>query len=220
MLAKSLIDETILPAKTSDSATLALTWMDEHKISHYPIANNGNYLGLISEDDIYLCEAFDEPLGNQNLSLNNPYVFENQHIYEVLKIFSELQLTALPVIDNKKNYLGVISLKKLMHAVSKFASLDTPGAIIVLEINQNDYTLSEISQIVESNDAKILSLFVTPHDDSTKIEVSLKLNKMEINSLLQTFYRYNYHITHIITDQTDIDDLRDRYESLMKYLGI
>jgi predicted transcriptional regulator len=60
MFAKSLIDETILPAKTSDSATLALTWMDEHKISHYPIANNGNYLGLISEDDIYLCEAFDD----------------------------------------------------------------------------------------------------------------------------------------------------------------
>lgn len=220
MFAKLLIDETIIPAKTSDSATLALTWMDEHKISHYPIANNGNYLGLISEDDIYSCEAFDEPLGNQNLSLNNPYVIENQHIYEVLKIFSDLQLTALPVVDSKKNYIGVISLKKLIYAISKFASLDIPGAIIVLEINQNDYTLSEISQIVEANDIKILSLFVTSQENSTKIEVSLKLNKMEINSLLQTFYRYNYHITHIITDEVDLDDLTERYESLMKYLSI
>ena len=220
MLAKDLTDKTILPAKTSDTATLALAWMDEYKVSHLPIVNGENYLGLISENDIYSANLFDEPLGNHKLSLNNPSVFENQHIFEVIKLASQLNISLIPVISNKNNYLGVITLKKLIEEINKTVALDNPGAILVLEVNINDYSLSEIAQIVESNDFKIISLYITSHIDSTKMEVTIKLNRMDINPVLQTFNRYNYNVTSIIAESEINDDLQDRYDSFMKYLSI
>jgi predicted transcriptional regulator len=220
MLAKDLTDETILPAKTSDLATLALTWLDEYKVSHLPIVNGDNYLGLISENDIYSANSFDEPLGNHNLTLNRPAVFENQHIFEVIKLISELNITLVPVLSTKNIYIGVITLKKIIEEINKMSSLESPGAILVLEININDYSLSEISQIVESNDTKIISLYITSHNDSTKLEVTIKLNRMDINPLLQTFYRYNYNVTSIIAESDLNDDMQDRFDSLMKFLSI
>jgi len=220
MLAKDLIDETILPAKTSDTGTLALSWMDEYKVNHLPIVNGENYLGLISENDIYSSNAFDEPLGNHNLSLNNPAIFDNQHIFEVIRLCSTSKLSLIPVIDNKNNYIGVITLRKIIDEFNKFSSIDNPGGIIVLEINVNDYSLSEIAQIVESNDTKILSLFITSHSDSTKMDVILKLNRMDISPVLQTFNRYNYIVNAILAEEEINDDLQDRFDSLMKYLSI
>lgn len=220
MLAKDLTDETILPAKTSDLATLALAWLDEYKVSHLPIVNGDNYLGLISENDIYSANSFDEPLGNHNLTLNRPAVFENQHIFEVVKLINELNITLIPVLSNKNNYLGVITLKKIIEEINKMSSLESPGAILVLEININDYSLSEIAQIVESNDTKIISLYITSHNDSTKLEVTIKLNRMDINPLLQTFNRYNYNVTSIIAESDMNDDMQDRFDSLMKFLSI
>lgn len=220
MFAKDLTDETIIPAKTSDTASLALTWMDEYKVNHLPIVNNENYLGLISEEDIYTSNAFEDALGNQHLTLNMPFVTENQHIFEVMKICSSLKLSLIPVLDNKNNYLGVITLRKLIDELSASTSINNPGGIIVLEINANDYSLSEISQIVESNDTKILSLFITSHYDSMQMDVTLKLNRMDISALLQTFNRYNYNVKVILVEDEVTDDLKERYDSLMKYLSI
>ncbi len=220
MLAKELTDDTLLPAKTSDTGSLALAWMDEYKVCHLPIVNNETYLGLISEEDIYTSNAFDEPLGTHKLTLSDPYVSENQHIFEVIKLATTLKLTLIPVLDLKKNYIGSITLHKLVEKFSEIISIGNPGAIIILEINANDYTLSEISQIVESNDTKILSLYIISHPDSPQIDVTLKLNRMDISALLQTFNRYNYNVKAIFTEQEINDDLQDRYESLMKYLSI
>ncbi len=220
MLAKDLTDDTILPAKTSDTGSLALAWMDEYKVNHLPIVNAENYLGLISEEDIYSSNIFDEPLGNHKLTLNNPYVTENQHIFEVIKLATSLKLSLIPVLDNKNNYLGVITLRKLLEKFAETTSINNPGGIIVLEINANDYSLSEIAQIVESNDTKILSLFITSHNDSTKMDIAIKLNRLDISPVLQTFNRYSYNVKAILTEQEANEDLQDRYDLLMKYLSV
>ncbi|NVN94576.1 MAG: CBS domain-containing protein [Bacteroidetes bacterium] len=220
MFAKDLTDDTIIPAKTSDTASLALTWMDEYKVNHLPIVNNENYLGLITEEDIYTSNIFDEPLGNHKLSLNNPFVTENQHIFEVIKLATTLKLSLIPVLDNKNKYIGVITLRKLIDGLSASTAINNLGGIIVLEINPNDYSLSEIAQIVESNDTKILSLFITSHSNSTQMDVTIKLNRMDISPVLQTFKRYNYNVKTILVEQEIIEDLQDRYDSLMKYLSI
>jgi CBS domain-containing protein len=220
MLAKDLTDDTILPAKTSDTGTLALAWMDEYKVNHLPIVNNGNYVGLISEEDIYTSNIFEEALGNHKLSLNMPYVSENQHIFEVLKLATNLKLSLIPVLDLKNNYLGVITLRKIIDELTATASVNTPGGIIALEINANDYSLSEIAQIVESNDTKILSLLITSDAESTRMNVSLKLNRMDIAPVLQTFNRYNYNVKVILVEDEVNDDMQERYDSLMKYLSI
>ncbi len=220
MFAKDLIDETILPVKTSDTGSLALTMMDEYKVFHLAIVNNLDFLGLISEEDIFTNNHFDEPLGTHLLSLNRPFVNENQHVFEVVKLFNELDLSLLPVVDNKENYQGVITMKKLINEFSEITSIKNPGGILVLEVSINDYSLSEISQIVESNDTKILSSYITSHPDSTKMDVTIKLNRNDIAPLLQTFNRYNYIIKAIYAEPEMNDDLQDRYDALMKYLSI
>ena len=152
--------------------------------------------------------------------MNNPFVTENQHIFEVIKLATTLKLSLIPVLDNKNKYIGVITLRKLIDGLSASTAINNLGGIIVLEINPNDYSLSEIAQIVESNDTKILSLFITSHSNSTQMDVTIKLNRMDISPVLQTFKRYNYNVKTILVEQEIIEDLQDRYDSLMKYLSI
>ncbi len=220
MIAKNIITDNITPLKTSDTGEFALRMMDDFKVSHLPIVNNIDFLGLISDSDIYSMNNFEQALGNHKLSLQRPFVTEYQHFYEVVKIVSELKLSLIPVLDNKNKYLGVISLQDLTQHFTKIASLQNPGGIIVLEINNQDYSLSQIAQIVESNDAKILSLYVSSHPDSTKMEVTLKINKIDIAAVLQTFNRYNYVVKETYSEKTNVEGLKERYDSFMRYLNV
>jgi CBS domain-containing protein len=190
-------------------------------VSHLPIVNNVDFLGLISEFDIYNLNSPEANLGDHKLSLSRAFVMQYQHVYDVIRLIGEQKLTLLPVLDEKNKYLGSITLNNLVEQFSKITSIENPGGIIVLEVSQNDYVLSEIAKIIESDDAKIISLFLTSHPDSTKLEVSMKVNKMEIGPILQTLNRYDYIIKASYSeDQQLLDDLQNRYDSLMKYLNI
>ncbi|NWJ49285.1 MAG: CBS domain-containing protein [Bacteroidetes bacterium] len=220
MIAKELISNDIAPLHTSDTALQALSWMEEYRVSHLPIVNNIDFLGLISEEDIYKISDFEEPVGNHLLSISKQYVFGNQHLYDVIKTISSQHLTLLPVLNESRQYLGVITISDLVTSISEMAAIENPGGIIVLELNQNDYSLSEITQIIESNEAKILSLYITSHPDTTKIELTIKVNKMDIRPIIQTFNRYDYTIKASFAEAEYYDDLLDRYNSLMNYLNI
>jgi predicted transcriptional regulator len=220
MIARNLITDGIMPLKTSDSGRTALSWMEDFRVLHLPIVNNTGFLGLISEFDIYDLDSLDEPLGNHQLSLNSAVVYDYQHIYDVLRLVHQNHLSLIPVVDEKENYLGSITLQSLVEYFAKAVSVNEPGGIIVLEMSLNDYSLSEIARIVESNDAKILSLFIHLHPDSTRIDVTLKINRIDLGAVLQTFNRYNYLIKASFTEQDNLDDLRERYDALMNYLNI
>ncbi len=220
MIAKNLITDGIMPLKTSDTGKTALGWMEEYKVSHLPIVNNQEFLGLISELDIYDLDNFDEPLGNHKLSLKHPYVFENQHIYDVLKLVNEQNLSLVPVLSEKGNYEGSISLQNLVKYFARALSVDNPGGIIVLEMTYNDYSLTELAKIVEENDTKILSSFIVNHEDSTRLDIFLKLNTVEVSSILKTFERFGYFVKASYGSEDDFDDLKERYNSLMNYLNV
>src|SRR6056297_2807904 len=157
MIAKDLISNEIPPINISDTGLEALNWMMFFKISHLPIVNNEEFLGLISEDDIYNLNNPDDVIGNHKLSLFMAFANQSQHIYEVLEIAARLKLSVIPVINDSKLFLGVIKMVDLLHEFAKYSAIERPGGIIVLEVHENDYSPSEIAQIVESNDAKILS---------------------------------------------------------------
>lgn len=220
MIAKELISNDIAPLHTSDTALQALSWMEEYRVSHLPIVNNIDFLGLISEEDIYKISDFEEPVGNHLLSISKQYIFGDQHLYDVIKTISSQHLTLLPVLNESRQYLGVITISDLVTSISEMAAVENPGGIIVLELNQNDYSLAEITQIIESNDAKILSLYITSHPDTIKIELTIKVNKMDIRPIIQTFNRYDYTIKASFAEAEYYDDLLDRYNSLMNYLKI
>jgi acetoin utilization protein AcuB len=221
MLAKDLLSDSVIPLKTSDEAVNALAWMDELRVAHMPIVNNEKFLGLISESDILSLNAIDEPLGNHKLSLSRPYVFYYQHFYDVIRLVASQKLSLVPVLDANENYIGCITLSRIVEEMANISSVQQPGGIIVLEVNDHDYSLSEIARIVESNDAKVLSAYVNSFPESTRLEITVKVNKIDLSPIIQTFNRYNYTILASFSEESKFDELlNDRFESLMNYLNI
>jgi acetoin utilization protein AcuB len=220
MIARHLISNLIPPLKTSDTGEQAINWMQEFNVNHLPIVNNEQFLGLISEDDILDMNDLFEPIGNHPLSLFRPFVKEHMHIYEVIKTCCELNLSIIPVVEENENYVGVITLQTLVQFFGTLNGIKENGGIVVLEMNKSDYSLSEIARIVESNDALILSNYVSSHSDSTKIQVTLKLNVAELKHVVATFERFNYNVFASYQEAEHYDQLKDRFDSLMNYLNI
>jgi predicted transcriptional regulator len=221
MLAKKIISNEISPLFTSDTGETALSWMEIHKVSHLPIVNNNQFLGLISEDDIYNLNEPDTPLGNHKLSLFSPFVYETDNIYTVVKLATELNLTTIPVLDKNDIYLGVITLKNLIKNIAHLIGSDQQGGILIIEMNTHDYSLTQLSQIVESEGVKIINLHLTPIPDSTKIEVTIKINASDLSAVIQSLTRHDYTIKESFSETSKMDSIyKDRYDEFMRFLDL
>jgi signal-transduction protein with cAMP-binding, CBS, and nucleotidyltransferase domain len=220
MIARELIAEDIPLLKTSDTGKVAMLWMNEFHVKHLPIVNNQRLLGVISEDDVLSVENVEEPIGNYRLSFIRPFVDQEDHILNVLKVLGELRLTTVPVVDGEENYLGAISLDSILQHFSALAALTEPGAIVSLEMSVRDYSLTEIARIVEATDTRILSLFTSPHTDSSKLEVTLKFNRTDVAGLMASFERFGYKAVAYQHEQQHEAFFKDRYDALMNYLNM
>jgi len=219
MFAKELISDDISPLLLSDTVELAINMMLEYKVKHLPIVDNNTFYGILYESSI-------ADLKNTNIQINDcfhsfpkKYITESQHIFEVISEIANNSLTILPVVDEQMEYLGCIMPFGLIKALSQFSSINQPGGIIVLEMNVHDYSLGHIAQLVEENDTQILSSYIYSIPNSTLIELHLKLNRMNLNPVIQTLERFNYTVKIRIFEESN-SDLDDRYESFMKYLSI
>ena len=219
MKALELISEEIPPLTHTDTGEKALRWMDEFKVSHLPVLKNGNFVGVISESDILDKLNLEDTLDKLFDHLPRPYVFENAHIYEVLAKISEGKLSILPVLDAQEKYLGCTSIHHLITLIANTGSIKESGGIIVLEVPAVDYSMAQIAQIIEGNNAKILSSYIMSPSDSKKLEVTLKINMLELSSIIRTFERYDYVIKASYQKSSGDDDVQFRYDALMNYLN-
>jgi predicted transcriptional regulator len=220
MVAIELVTDIIPPVSNADSIQKAVDRMIEFRIRHLPIVNEGQFAGLLAEDDLIEAADYQAPVGDVALSLINPFVLEDQHIYDVVRIFNEQRLTVVPVLNDKNKYLGLVSINSLTEFFAQLTSASQPGGIIVLEIDSKNNSLAHMAQIVESDNAQILSSYVRTFPDSTRMEVTLKVNKKDISAILSTFLRYEYTIRATFNHSGDNDNSRERYESLMNYLNL
>jgi len=219
MIASELISYDIPPLKLSDTGLKALDWMEEFKTSDLPVVDGDSYIGLISESEVLDNNNVDDSISNYNLKLKKPSVNQKQHLFEVISIIVEHDIDILPVVDQNEHYLGLITTKKIVQYFSQTVSVANAGSILTLEVNVKDYSLSEISRMVESDDAKILASFITSHKDSNKLEVTLKINKTEISRILHTFERFNYTILASYNESEYHKDLQGRYDEFMRFLN-
>ncbi|MES2276854.1 MAG: CBS domain-containing protein [Bacteroidota bacterium] len=220
MLAIELITNSIPPVHTSDPIQKVVDRMAEFRVRHLPIVNEEQFLGLIADEDFIGETDYQQPIGALALSLINPYVLEHQHIYDVMRLFYEQQLSIIPVLSANKNYLGMISVNTMIGYFAKLTSSSEPGGIIVLEIGNKDNSLAHMAQIVESDNAQVLSSYLRTFPDSTRMEVTLKVNKQDISNITATFLRYGYDIKATFNHADHDDGSKDRYDSLMNYLNI
>ena len=219
MIAETLISNIIVPLRTSDSGETALEAMNEFYVRHLPVVNDKELLGLLSEDDV-LNHDVNQDIGSYALSLPRPCIQTKAHLYEVMKIMADFHLTVVPVIDNQQNYAGLISMEDVLQHFAKSLPFSEQGSIIVLEMAKRDYVLSEIARIIESENAVVLSAYVSSGTDSSMIEVTLKVNSLHIQSILSTFERYEYAVKASFNEEELVDILQERYESLMNYLNV
>jgi acetoin utilization protein AcuB len=220
MLAEELIVDNIPPLQKSDTGETALQWMDEFKLTHLSVVENNNFLGTISESDVLGMADLSEKIGSYMELLNPAFVTQRQHIFEVVKVVNDQKLSIIPVLDAQEKYVGSITIAQLMEIIADMPVANNPGAVIVIELNQNDYSLEPIVRIIEENNTKILGTFITSHSDSTKLQLTIKVNTVDIRSIVSALQRHEYTITYFEDSSDFNDDLKDRFDSFMNFLNI
>lgn len=221
MLAESLMSDVIPSVKSSENGQIALNWMDLFRVSHIPVVNDSEYLGLASDKLIYDLNLLEVPIEKELDKLDTSHVHKNQHIFEVAMVMYKLKISVLPVLDDDHYYLGAITLYDLARRFAHLFSLQEIGGVVVLEMNVNDYSLVHISKIVENNGGKVLSSFLDRKPGISNLDVILKLDTEELSSITQAFMRYGYNIKAVYLDNSMLDDLyNDRYDQFMKYMNI
>lgn len=221
MLAENLISDSLTSVNSAEKGKKALNCMDMFRVSHIPVVNDSEYIGLVSDKLIYDLNLLEVPIETQLDKLDTTHVHKEQHIFEIAILMYKLKLSVLPVLDTDHYYLGAITLYDLARRFAKLFALEEIGGVIILEMNENNYSLSEISHIVESNDVKILSCFTDRKHGTNVMDVILKLDKEDLSPVIQSFMRYNYNVKAVYLDQSELKDLyKDRFDQFMKFMNI
>lgn len=219
MNALNCINHELPFLQPEDKGLTALSLLEEMNISEIPLVDNDSYLGLITELDLLDYDCIDGEIKCISTHLKKPFIYEDEHLFEVVSTMASENLTVLPVLSKDDKYLGSVDLMKLVHVIADAEGFKSPGGVLELEVNIHDYSMAEISRIVESNDLKILHSRVTSTPDSSLVVVTLKLNKSDLRGLIQNLERYNYAITGSFQQDEYEEDLKKRYESFLRYLN-
>ena len=219
MQASDLISRSLISLHPDDDGLRAISLMEELRVNHLPVVRNGFYLGILSEKEILNWDNEEEFIEEHLEEISAPSVIGTQHLFDIIEELEKFSLTVIPVLDEEKHYLGSITNRKLLYTIAKSTSIQSNGGVIVLRMNQNDYQMSEIARIVEDNNTKILSSYITSIPDALQIELTLKLNTMDINSIVKDLERFDYNVSASFNTEETNDDFTDRYESLMRFLN-
>lgn len=195
-------------------------WMDEYKMTHLPVVENGKYIGTISDTDIFEIDNWDDTIGDRLDMLANFSVEGQGHISDVVRKMGVEDLSCVAIINEDSHYLGNVSIYDLMALISHMSLIHDVGGIIELEMNLTDYSMSQISQIVESNNARILGTYIQSPPDTKRLLVTIKLNRRDVNGIIQTFERYDYTVVRSYQADPSQDNLRDRFDNLMNFMNM
>ncbi len=221
MIAEGLINQMIPALKVTDLSEKAILWMEELKINQLPVIENGKFKGLITEDTLLEGNDLSKPVGEVFIESENCYVVVTQHFFDILKIAHEQSAQIVAVVDEDKNFIGVTSYEDVLYEFAKTPTIQSPGGIIVLSLKQRDYSMVEISRIIESNDVKILGSYVSaPYNDSDNIYLTLKLNVNDLTITLAALERYEYKVIGKFKDIDRSETSQERLDHLMRYLNI
>ncbi|MDQ3071681.1 MAG: hypothetical protein M3Q97_00255, partial [Bacteroidota bacterium] len=190
-------------------------------ICHLPILNEKNILeGILPAEPVY------DSLDKEKLVIDckpdwlNAHVFPQMHGLEVFQVISMGGLTIVPVVQEDGTYLGSITSKDLITHLGKLYSFSAIGGLIVLRIGSRDYNLQEIARIIESNDTKILMLYMNVDEQNSQLRVTIKVSNPDLSHILATFERYKYQVEYYYPSNPDTDSLRERYEMMMKLFDL
>lgn len=219
ILAHNIINPEIPALGLHDDPVNALNLMDQFRVTHLAVQDEGKFCGVVSETELLSVDTIVSESLSHTDRLEKISVLPADHLLDVLKTASEYRLSLVPVVNAANEYLGSIAMEDLLNGLSQYQSVSNPGAIVVLEMRDNDYSLQQIARIVEENDAKILSTNITSTGEHGRVEVNLKINREDINPILQSFNRFGYEVKASYQEPAYTEDIKKRYEELMRYLN-
>lgn len=205
------------PLTNQNTVKEALAICRNYPVTHIPIVNNAIYLGSISQTDLLTIENKETQINNLTDIFDHFYATGEENILELLHLFAEDDTNIIPVVQNN-NYSGYFELNDILDFFSQSPFLSSEGVVLLIQKNTKEYTFSEVSQIVESNNGKILGCYIS-NQNNDNIELTLKISSQEINEIIQSFRRYNYTIITEHADDIYLEELKDRSEYLQKFLN-
>ncbi len=186
--------------------------------SHIPVQHDRVYIGCISETDAHCFES-DKSIEAFKYALEGFFVRDTTVWLDVLEAFAQNSTNIMPVLDGNNHYLGYYELNDIINLFNETPFFSEPGGILIVEKGLADYSFSEISQIVESNNGKLLGAFISKAENDV-VQVTLKIGNSSLNDIIQTFRRYSYNIVSGHEEDSFTENLKERSEYLKKYLNI
>ncbi len=220
MLTIELINNNIPRLQLKDSVSKALKLISDFRVTHLPVVENDIFLGLVSEDDLLDQDEPKMPIELMRDTFKQAAVHDNEHFLNAVTCSNQIESTVVPVINEENELMGVITTNDLLKTIGNFAGTNELGGIIVLEMERSQFAISEISRIVESNDATILHLNTTVHAETGMLTVTLHINKKEISAIVATFERYEFDVIYYFGNENFENEIHSNYRHLMNYLDI
>ncbi|TNE78337.1 MAG: CBS domain-containing protein [Bacteroidetes bacterium] len=220
MLANEYLSNRLFPLKKSDSVQMALEILNESNVAFLPVVDGSRHLGYICTADIMDVKPKSKKIDTYINTALAAKIYDDQHLFEIVKIFAEVNSTVISVVNHQEEFVGIIAAKDLIKHFAQLSGFSEAGSIITLEMGASDYSLSEIARLVEYNNAKVLSVQLSSPDQSSVLQVHVKLNTRDIQAIRSTFERYNYKVVASYFNEDDISGLKSRYDQLMKYLDL
>ena len=209
--------EEIKPFHLNDTVKSAQKVFKNYPITHFPVVENNKLLGSFAEEDIQVIDNNDEKLITISHLLNSFFADEKATVLELIKIFADNDTNVIPVLNEQKDYIGYFDLRDVLDVFSTSPFMIEESETLIIEKLRNDYSMSQIVQIVESNGGELLGLYIS-EKNSEFIQITLKIVSDEINEIMQTFRRYDYKIISMHENDIYLEDLKNRSEYLKKYL--
>jgi signal-transduction protein with cAMP-binding, CBS, and nucleotidyltransferase domain len=221
MLAK----ETIIPEfpylTPLDDGNKALDIMENFLLGHIVVVEDGKFMGIVSMDDIYNFDLFTTKVRSFKHPLIRAYALENQHIFSVLKTMTLFNTSVLAVVDKEENYIGTLTRDSLLKSFASILCIKEDGYHLFFTKNTIDFTATEICNLIEKNDAKILSLYVNESKSASGLDIYVKIQTADLEAVMQSFERYDYDVTLLNSEQNEYDDFyKERLDNLLNYLNI
>lgn len=190
-------------------------------VCHIPVINEDKILqGVFPVDILASLENKKQPIVNFKADWLNNSVFPDQPGLFIFELISRLELSAIPVVNENREYIGTIETQDLLKRIGSYYSFMEPGGLITLILGPRDYNLSEISRIVESNNAKILTLYLEQIEKSDQLRLTLKISTTDLSHIFATFERFRYNIDYYTSTATQQDELKDRYDLMIKLFDL
>ncbi|OXA96225.1 CBS domain-containing protein [Flavobacterium hercynium] len=206
------------PIDSQETISLVQDFFADLNFTHFPVLENGIFIGSIASEDVETFDT-DKKAGDYKYTLERFYARKSMIWLDILEVFAKNHTNTVPVLDENNNYIGYYEMEDIMKFFQETPFLKEQGGIIIVQKGLLDYSMSQITQIVESNNGKILGCFIS-EADLENVQVTVKIGLGAMNEIIQTFRRYNYEIISEHQEDTYINSLKERSDYLDKYLNI